>query len=171
LLNKNLGEKINQQVISFRWGNFGLYKHAVDLLTKNGFLIDGSVCPGKKGHQCDDKIFDWSKITNPFPSLSQGGLLEIPITTFKIFNKVLLVDPVNHLFLEQAFLKYWQLNNSSKQPFFFVILSHSSEGTDKIGHPTKVIQTMENFIKTVKQFNNVEFITLRQAYEIYNATK
>ena len=171
LLNKNLGEKINQQVISFRWGNFGLYKHALDLLTKNGFLIDSSVCPAKKGHQFDDKIFDWSKITHPFPYISQDGLLEIPVTTFKIFNKVLLVDPLNHLFLEQAFLKYWQLNNASKQPFFFVMLSHTSEGTDKIGRPTKVIQTMQNFIKKVKQFDNVEFITLKQAYEIYHAQR
>ncbi len=169
LLNKNLGEKINRQIISFRWGNFGLYPHAVNLLTKNGFAVDTSVCPGKKGHQFDDKVFDWSKITNPFPYLSQNGLLEIPITTFKIFNKVLLVDPLNHLFLEQAFLKYWQLNNTSKQPFFFVMLSHTSEGTDKIGRPTKVIQTMQNFIKKVKQFDNVELITLKQAYEIYRA--
>lgn len=172
LLNKNLGEKINQQVISFRWGNFGLYKHAVNLLSKNGFFVDSSVCPGKKGHQFDDKIFDWSKITNPFPYIiSQDVLLEIPITTFKIFNKVLLADPVNHLFLEQKFLKYWQLNNASKQPFFFVMLSHTSEGTDKIGCPTKVIQTTQNFINKVKQFDNVEFITLKQAYEIYHAQR
>ena len=172
LLNKNLGKKISQQVVSFRWGNFGLDSQAVDLLIKNGFLIDSSVCPRKKGHQFDDKIFDWSKITNPFPYIiSQNGLLEIPITTFKIFNQVLLINPLNHLFLEQAFLKYWQLNNASNQPFFFVILSHTSEATDKIGRPTKVIQTMHNFIEKVKQLDNVEFITLRQAYEIYKATK
>ena len=172
LLNQNLGEKISQQIVSFRWGNFGLYKPAFNLLTKNGFRIDTSVCPGRKGHQFDDKVFDWSKTKNPFPySLGPDGPLEIPITTFKIFNKVLVVDPINHIFLEQAFWQYHRLNNASKQPFFFVMLSHSSEGTDQLGHPTKIIQTMQSFIEAVKQFDNVEFITLRQAYEIYKATK
>jgi hypothetical protein len=172
LLEKNLSTKINKQIISFRWGNYGLYQHAFSLLENSGFIIDSSACSGKKGHELDDKVFDWSKIKTPFPFyLKNSQTLEIPVTTFSFLNKILVVNPIYHNWLEQIFIKYWFLNNKINNQFFFVILSHSSEGTHKNGEPTRTVFAADQFIKKVKKYENVRFITFKEAYEIYHREK
>lgn len=172
ILKKNLGEEKSKQVSSFRWGNYGLFEHAIKPLEKNGFIVDSSVCPDKSGHQQDDKIFSWKKIKKPYPFYFKNSkVLEFPITTFHLLKHTLIANPIYHKILNVVFHKYWQLNNQIKKPFFFVIVSHSSEATYKNGDVTEVISSMHSFINYVTKFNNVRFITYKEAYEIYNATK
>lgn len=174
ILRENLGKEANRQIKSFRWGNFSLFPHAIKPLEKNSFLIDSSVCPKLVRHQNDDMYCNWSKINTPFPFMFRGSkILEIPVTTFTFLNKTFTVDPVYHFWLKQIFNSYRLLNNKidNKKPFFFVLHSHSSEATYKNGGPTKIVTTMEKFIKEVKQIKNVSFITLKEAYKIYHSSK
>lgn len=169
LLRKNLGEKINREIISFRWGNYGLYNHALKALDKNGFLVDSSACPQMSGHERDDKIFSWKNIKDPFPFYFQNSkILEIPITTFYFLNRVVETNPIFYKLLNIVFYKYWKLNNMVKKPFFFTIVSHSSEATYKDGKKTKMLLSMESFINYTKRFENVRFITYQEAYNIFN---
>lgn len=164
-----LGKKVNQQIKSFRWGNFGLFEHAIKPLENNGFLIDSSVCPKLTKHQNDDMICDWSKISQPFPFIfKKSRILEIPVTTFTFLNKVLVVEPIYHIWLYHIFNSYRVLSSNNEKPFFFVIHSHSSESTYKNGNPTKIITVMANFIEKMKKITNVSFITLSDAYKIIN---
>jgi hypothetical protein len=172
ILKENLGEEKSKQVSSFRWGNYGLFEHAIKPLGENGFIVDSSACPDKIGHQQDDKIFSWKKIRKPYPFYFKNSkVLEFPITTFYLLKNTLIANPIYHKMLNVVFYKYWQLNNQIKKPFFFVIVSHSSEATYKNGDATKVISSMNSFINYVTKFNNVRFITYKEAYGIYNATK
>lgn len=170
LFKENLDQEINRQIKSFRWGNFGLFPQAIKPLEKNGFLIDSSVCPKLIKHQNDDMFCDWSKIKDPFPFIfKKSSILEIPVTTFTFLSQVFTVNPIYHNWFNQIFTDYWLLNNNLKRPFFFVIHSHSSEATYKNGNPTKIIFTMKNIVEKIKKMDNVSFITLKEAYEIYHS--
>lgn len=168
LLIKNFGEKINNKIVSFRWGNFGLQNHAIKPLTNNGFMIDSSAIPNIKKHIHDDMYCDWKYINYSMPfKFKNTNLLEIPITTFSILNKIFAVEFIYNTILFNVLNKYRSVNNKTRVPIFFVILSHSSEATYINSQPTKIIKAAEKFIKYSKQYRNISFITLKEAYDIY----
>lgn len=168
LLQDGLGKQINKKVLSFRWGNYGLYQHAFQVLEKNGFTIDSSACPGKSGHKSDDKIFDWSQYRSHLPKLLQETrVLEIPVTTFDFLNHTLIANPLYHPWLDIVFDKYLLLNERLNAPFFFVLLSHSSEATYKNGDSTKIISVMDAFLHRVRRMENVSIVTFQEAYKIF----
>ena len=168
LLQDKLGKQTNKEILSFRWGNYGLYQHAYRVLEKNGFTIDSSACPGKSGHISDDKIFDWSKYHSNLPKLLKGTrVLEVPVTIFDFFNHTLVANPLYHPWLDIVFDKYLLLNEHLNAPFFFVLLSHSSEATYKNGGSTKIISVMDAFLNRVRRMENVSVITFQEAYKIF----
>lgn len=168
LLQDTLGKQVNKKILSFRWGNYGLYQHAFRILEKNGFTIDSSACPGLAGHMSDDKIFDWSKYRTYLPKLLTGTkVLEVPVTTYNFMNQTLIANPLYHPWLDIVFDKYLSLNERINAPLFFVLLSHSSEATYKNGNPTKIMTVMDTFLNRVRSMENVSFITFQQAYKLF----
>ncbi len=172
LIKDNL--KINPT--SFRWGNWALNTDAVKALQENGFNVDSSATPGIKGHSNDGMHYDWSKAGEHYPwklSLTDyqntkhqnSKVLEIPIATFNFMGKTLRADPVYSELLKSAFDHYYKNADRSEKPFVFVVISHSIESTHEDGGITQVINDTEEFIKHTKQFDDVEFVTINEAYK------
>lgn len=160
---------------SFRWGNWGLDTNAVKALQETGFKADSSATPGIKGHLNDRMHYDWSKASEHYPwKLSiknyqntednNSNIIEMPIATFNFIGSTLRADPVYSEFLKTAFRYYYKNAERSKKPFVFVIISHSIEATNENGGTTQVIRDMEDFIEYAKKFNDVEFVTISEAY-------
>ena len=91
--------------------------------------------------------------------------MEIPIATFDFFGVRLRADPVNLVLLNKAFVEYYRQADRSKEPFPFVVVTHSSEATTKDGKITQVLKDLDGFISMAKKYNDVKFVTLREAYE------
>jgi hypothetical protein len=172
LIENNLGKNIKNKILSFRWGNWGLNTTAVKALNDSGFKIDSSAMPGIKGHLKDVMYYDWSKVNHHYPwklsldnyqSVKEGNsnVLELPIATFNFFGFKLKADPVYSQLLINAF-KYYYKNVNRNKPFIFVIISHSSEGTYKTGKVTEVIKQMECFIRHIKKYKDIRFVTLKE---------
>lgn len=172
LIKSNLG--INPT--SFRWGNWALNSDAVKALHFNGFRVDSSATPGIKGHLNDGMHYDWSKVKEHYPwklsikdyqnvKSQDSKVLEIPIATFGFMGKTLRADPVYSELLKSAFEYYYNNADRSKKPFAFVVISHSIESTHEDGSITNVIKDTEEFIKYAKKFEDVEFVTIDEAYE------
>lgn len=178
LIRENLGDEIADNVISFRWGNWGLNSSAVKALQDTGYKVDTSACPQIKGHQNGEMFYDWSNVDYRYPWIlsledyqsikeQNSSVIELPIATFKFFNTYFRADPALGSLLINAFDYYYEHADRSKKSFVFVINSHSSEGTYRNGKPTKIIDTMNKFIKHAKLFDDVVFVTLRDTYEKY----
>lgn len=172
---KLIKEKISINPISFRWGNWALSTEAVKALQENGFLIDSSATPGIKGHSNDNMAYDWSKVKTHYPWMlsksdyqdtksQDSTILEIPIATFNFFGLTMRADPANSILLNMCFDYYYENADRSKKPFIFVVISHSIESTYKDGAKTKVIDSMDNFLSHASKFEDVEFLTLQDAY-------
>ena len=172
LIKENL--KINPT--SFRWGNWAMNTDAVKALQENGFKVDSSATPGIKGHLNDGMNYDWSKIDEHSPwklSLNNyqdtkhqnSKVLEIPIATFNFMGKTLRADPVYSELLNSAFDYYYENADRSKKPFVFVVISHSIESTHEDGGITQVVKDTGEFIKHAKKFDDVEFVTINEAYK------
>ncbi len=166
-----------KKLTSFRWGNWGMDTESVKILEKLGFNVDSSATPGIKGHLSDDMYFDWYDVERNYPwflssknykdtETQDTKILEIPIATYNYLGKTLRADPVNLSSLMSAFNYYYKYADRSSQPFVFVIISHSPEGTYENGEPTKVIDTIEDFLIHASKFNDVQFLTMKDAYEI-----
>ena len=91
-------------------------------------------------------------------------ILEIPIATFNLMGKTLRADPVYSELLKSAFGYYYRNADRSKKPFVFVVISHSMEATHEDGSSTQVIKDAEEFIRHAKQFDDVEFVAINEAY-------
>lgn len=161
---------------SFRWGNWALNTDAVKALQTNGFKADSSATPGIKGHLNDGMHYDWSEVKEHYPwklslkdyqnTIHQNSrVLEIPIATFNLFLATLRADPVYSEFLKAAFGYYYRNADRSEKPFAFVVISHSIEATHEDGSNTRVIKDTEDFIKYAKNFSDVEFVTIDEAYK------
>ena len=96
---------------------------------------------------------------------NNSNITEIPIATFDFFGLKLRADPVNSVLLNKAFLKYYRQINRLEKPFPFVVITHSSEVTNKEGQETQALKDLDAFINFAKKQKNVEFVTLGQAYE------
>ena len=155
---------------------------SVKILEKLGFRVDSSATPGIKGHLSDDMYYDWEEVETNYPlylskkdyknTQSQDSkILEIPIATYNYAGRILRADPVNLSSLMSAFNYYYENADRSKKPFVFVIISHSPEGTYENGEPTKVISTMEDFLIHTKEFKDVKFVTMKEAYDFLTAIK
>ncbi len=163
-----------RKVVSFRWGNWGLDSGAVEALHQLGFEVDSSATPGIKGHIGDGMDYDWANVDSHYPwLLSTGnykdvkkpdsGVLELPIATFSLLGLTLRADPVNLELLKGSFDYYYKNSDRSKKPFVFVVISHSPESTYIDGRKTKVIVTMEDFIKHASKRADVRFVPLDDA--------
>ena len=151
LIRKNLGEKIADRMISFRFGNYAIDKKLFPILEKKGFLIDSTICPGCSGNIGTDTEYDWEHYNNPGIN-KMDGLIEVPITTFSVFGRK-RADPSLGALAEVA------LEKSSCFPF--VIMTHSSECTYENGSPTYVLANLENLIRTAKK-NSIKFKMLNK---------
>jgi len=173
---KLIKDNINFIPTSFRWGNWALNTDAVMALQENGFKVDSSATPGIKGHPNDGMSYDWSKAGEHYPwklssddyqdtKRQNSKVLEIPIATFSFMGKTFLADPVYSELLKSAFDYYYRNADRSKNPFVFVVISHSIESTHEDGGVTQVIKDTEEFIKHAKKFDDVEFVTINEAYK------
>lgn len=171
MIKKHLGI----DAISFRWGNWALSTDAVNALEKNGFKIDSSAAPGIKGHQTDGMAYDWSNVEFHYPwklsvvdyqntAHQNSNVLEIPIATFNFLGFRLRADPANSALLSAGFEHYYKNADRSKNPFIFVVISHSMESTYKDGSPANVVRIMEEFILHSKKHKDVKFMGLADAY-------
>jgi len=176
LLELHLGKSVVKKLTSFRWGNWALDSEGAKALNELGFSIDSSATPGIRGHSYDGMKYDWSKVKLHYPwklsttnyqaiSHNNSDIAEIPIATFDFFGIKLRADPVNSILLNEAFLQYYKKADRSKKPFPFVIITHSSEATTKTGETTKALKDLEMFILTATEYDNVEFVTLQEAYK------
>jgi len=161
LVKKYLGKEIVNNLISFRWGNWALFKHAAVALEKEGFRIDSSAVPGIKGHTKDDRIYDWSDEKRRFPwILDNSKVVEIPIATFTMFGIKFKADPaLNSQILINCFKKYYNNLIIRSKTFKFVVITHSNEMVMKDGSPSHVFKNLEKFVKYVKMYD-VKFNTL-----------
>lgn len=171
-------ENIGVNPVSFRWGNWALAADAVNALQQNSFKIDSSATPGIKGHQDDSMAYDWSRVLNHYPwklsardyqdtKKQDSKILEVPIATFNFLGFTLRADPANSALLKLCFDYYYKNADRSKNPFVFVAISHSIEGTHKDGSKTKVTDSMDEFLSYAAKFKDVEFITLQKACNKY----
>lgn len=174
LVEKNLGKKTKDKIISFRWGNWALNTTAVKALQDSGFRIDSSAVPGIKGHLRDHRHYDWSNVRKHYPwrlsladyqniNSNKSNILEIPIATFNFFGFKLRADPVNSYLLLNAFDYYYENADRSEKPFVFVVMTHSCEAVYKGGGLTKVVDLMEEFLNYVNKFKDVKFLTLKES--------
>lgn len=172
-----LGKEINDEIRSFRWGNWGLSTNAIKPLEENGYEIDSSAIPGMRAFVKGKLVSDWLNTKSAYPwKLSQHNyqnskrqdskILEIPITTFTNYSKYFRADPNTGPLLKAGFDYYYKYADRNKKPFVFVVISHSSEGTYKNGNKTKTLLLMDKFIKSIKKISDVEFITLQKAAKI-----
>lgn len=175
LIEEHLGRNAAKKLVSFRWGNWALDTEGVKVLDKLGFKIDSSATPGIKGHLNDTMKYDWSKVKRHYPwSLStanyqatnhnNSNMTEMPIATFDFFGIKLRADPVNSVLLNKAFMEYYKRADRSEKSFPFVVTTHSSEATTKDGKKTQVLKDLDKFISIAKTYKDVEFVTLRNAY-------
>ncbi|MBN4049043.1 polysaccharide deacetylase family protein [archaeon AH-315-M20] len=176
LIKENLGNNIAKNLVSFRWGNWALDSGGTKALNKLGFKIDSSATPGIKGHLNDTMKFDWSKVKKHHPwklsitdyqaiNHNNSNIMEIPIATFDFFGLRLRADPVNSVLLNKVFMEYYKKADRSKRPFPFVVMTHSSEATTKDGKFTRALKDLNKFISLAKKYDDVEFVTLREAYQ------
>ncbi|HLC50088.1 MAG TPA: hypothetical protein VJI97_01550 [Candidatus Nanoarchaeia archaeon] len=173
IIGENLGISAEKNLVSFRWGNWAMDTDGAKAIGEFGFKIDSSAVPGIKGHSDDTMRYDWSKVsmhyqwklsTLEYQSISHNSsVTEIPIATFSFFWVKMRADPVNSVFLEKAFLEYYNNADRSKKPFVFVVITHSSEATKKDGSSTQVCTDLERFIEFAKKYKDVEFATLKTA--------
>ena len=175
LLMKKTGLK---NITSFRWGNWALDTESVKILEELDFKIDSSATPGIKGHINDGMHYDWSKSNSHYPwflstknytdtKLQDSKILEMPIATFDFFGITLRADPVNLTLLNKSFDYYYKNAARDENPFVFVVISHGPEATYADGKKTKVVDAMEDFIRHAKKFDDIKFVTLRDAYKIF----
>jgi len=176
---KLIKDNLNINPTSFRWGNWALNTDAVKALQENGFNADSSATPGIKGHLKDGMHYDWSKVKEHYTwklslnnyqatSHQNSKVLEIPIATFNFMGKILRADPVYSELLKAAFDYYYKNADRTRKPFVFAVISHSIEATHEDGSITQVIKDTEEFIKHAKQFGDVEFVTINEAYNRIN---
>jgi|TARA_B100002003_G_scaffold135876_1_gene125631 peptidoglycan/xylan/chitin deacetylase (PgdA/CDA1 family) len=177
LIKTHLGAIISKKLTSFRWGNWALDTGGVKALNKLGFKVDSSAIPGIKGHTNDTMKYDWSKVNRHYPwklsttnyqatNHDNSNILEIPIATMDFLGLKLRVDPLeSDDVLNRAFIKYYNQANRSKKPFPFVVMTHSSEATNKDGGLVQALRDLDSFISFAKKYDDVEFVTLREAYE------
>jgi peptidoglycan/xylan/chitin deacetylase (PgdA/CDA1 family) len=176
LVKINLGKDVHKNLISFRWGNWALDSGGAKALNKMGFKIDSSAIPGIKGHTYDTMKHDWSKVSRHYPwrlsitnyqstGHNNSKIMEIPIATFDFFGFKLRADPVNSTLVNKAFAEYYKKADRSKQPFPFVVLTHSCEATTKDGGKTQALKDLEEFIVFAKKYDGVEFVTMREAHQ------
>ncbi len=176
LIEKHLGKTISKKLVSFRWGNWALDSEGAKALNQLGFKIDSSATPGIKGHLKDAMKYDWSKVNRHYPwrlsitdyqatNHNNSKILEIPIATFDFFGIKLRADPVDSVLLNKAFKEYYKEADRSKKPFPFVVITHSSEATYHDGRSTTALKDLDGFISLAKSYENVEFVTLKDAYE------
>ena len=175
LIEQNLGKEIKDKIMSFRWGNWALNTSAVKALQDAGFKLDSSATPGIKGHLKDHRHYDWSKVRSHYPwrlsladyqsiHTNKSNILEVPIATFNFLGFTLRADPVNSHLLLNAFDYYYKNADRTEKPFVFVILTHSCEASYSDGRPTKAVSLMEEFLNYAKNFGDVKFLTLNEAY-------
>tara|TARA_Y100000310_G_C20649548_1_gene798589 strand:- start:657 stop:1724 length:1068 start_codon:yes stop_codon:yes gene_type:complete len=178
LMKENLGKNVYENLISFRWGNWALDSEGAKALNKLGFKIDSSAVPGIKGHTNDTMKHDWSKVNRHYPwrlSISNyqtvnhnnSNIMEIPIATFDFFSSKMRADPIYSVLLNRAFVEYYKKADRSEKPFIFVVMTHSSEATYRDGEPTEALKDLDKFIPLAKRYNDVEFVTLNEAYNRY----
>ena len=174
IIKENLGKSIEKKLISFRWGNWALDSEGAKALSKLGFKIDSSATPGIKGHLNDTRKYDWSRVKMHYPwklsvtdyqatTHNNSKIIEIPIATFDFFGIKLRADPVYPVLLNKAFMEYYKKADRSKKPFPFVVITHSLEATYSNGKHTRALKDLDGFILFAKKYENVEFVTLREA--------
>ncbi len=173
LIKTHLGEEIEKDIISFRWGNWALSDNAVNSLEKTNFKIDSSAVPGLKGHSKDSRIYDWTHIKthNPFflkHNEQTSNILEIPIATFKFMGKKFRADPfLNSSMLINSLNYYYNNADRSEKPFIFVVITHSSEAIYQTGKKSYVVDNLDKFLKHCSELKDIEFVTLKEAYDKY----
>jgi len=176
VIEKHIGKTIVKNLVSFRWGNWALDSDGAKALQQSGFKIDSSAIPGIRGHLNDNMKYDWSKVNRHYPwklsitnyqktTHNNSNIIEIPIATFNFFGSKLRADPVNLILLNKAFAEYYKKSDRSKKPFPFVVITHSCEAIYSNGTATRTLKDLDDFISYAKKYNDVEFVTLREAYE------
>ncbi|MBI2651233.1 polysaccharide deacetylase family protein [Candidatus Woesearchaeota archaeon] len=175
IIKEHLGKNAEKKLISFRWGNWALDTEGAKALQKLDFKIDSSATPGIKGHLNDGMKYDWSKVKYHYPwklsitdyraiNHNNSGIIEMPIATFSFFGLNLRADPLYSVLLKKAFMEYYLKADRAKKAFPFVVITHSSEATYKDGNIAQTLKDLEDFIIFAKKFEDVRFVSLREAY-------
>lgn len=165
VLKKYLGKHIHKNIVSFRWGNWGILSSSVfPLLKKYGFTIDSSALPGKKGHLKDDRIFDWSTYHSKKFSQYIGGVREFPTTTFAVFNVVLSADPTYGNLLKKFIQNQLSAVKKDQQSRAIVLISHSSEIVSQNNHKSYLYALVEDICSTLIH-KNIIYLTMQEMSE------
>lgn len=151
-------------LVSFRWGNWGLDEDGARVVADAGFRIDSSAVPGLR----DRKVlrrprFDWSAHSSHEPWTIAPGLQEIPIATFRWLGTRLRADPLYGPLLSAGFDAYLERAPRCDAPFRFVLMTHSTEATRRDGSPTRVLASLDAFLAKIHVRNDVVFAPLRDA--------
>lgn len=160
---KYLGEKNNKGMVSFRWGNWGINSlNTFKVLRKYGFMIDSSILPGIGGHKGDDRIYDWSKQRlKDFPK-EIHRVLEIPTTTFSIFNKKFHADPVFGQLLKHFISNQISRVKKTHESRVIVILSHSCEIVKQNKKKSYIYSIVEDICFSFKNEKSIKYTTIKK---------
>lgn len=162
-LNKYLGKRINNEIISFRWGNWGLNSTAVfNILKRHNFMIDSSALPGQKGHLSDDRFYDWTGYEmKTFPK-KINGVWEIPTSTFIMLNIRFKADPLFGHLLKKFIEEQSNLVIKTKKSRLVVIFSHSSEIVTKNKQKSYLCNLTNDVLWALKPYKNIEYLTMNK---------
>lgn len=155
IIKKYLGSNVADSICSLRWANFALDLKKTKIISKY-IRIDSSICPGCSGHNNDDRKFNWSNYKKNYIH-KIGNLVEVPISTFN-FLGWRQANPSLGALTEVAFNKY---NEKKISPF--VLLTHSSECTNKHGVATYILANLERFILN-NQNKDIKYSTLKEVW-------
>lgn len=166
VLKKYLGNHINKNIVSFRWGNWGILSSSVfPLLKKCGFTIDSSALPGKKGHVKDDRIFNWSTYHSKSFSQYICGVREFPITTYAVFHVVLSADPTYGNLLNKFIQNQLSEVKKDQQSRAIVLISHSSEIVSQNNRKSYLYALVEDICSTLIH-KNIIYLTMQEMSEL-----
>lgn len=173
IIRKELGSKVDESMLSFRWGNWGLSTASVGALESAGFRVDSSAMPLKIGNVGTDRFYDWSRMKthdafflsrHDYQDYTSGGstVLELPVATFRLFgqrNADVLWGDV----LASVFSHYYVHADRSAKPFIFVVATHSPEMTREDGTATSSVHHARSFLEYARGFSDVRFMTATSA--------
>lgn len=151
---------IGKKPTSFRAGRFGISGETIDILIKEGYLVDTSCTPFINWN--NDGGPNWSTCSKNTPFFINNLLLEVPITILNFYGiKYWLRPSVSDIIIMKEMIDL--LNNSE----FSVVnlMFHSMESIDPNPYLNSQIflYRLENIISYLSS-KNCEFVTLNELY-------
>lgn len=158
-----LEKSIGKHPHSFRAGKYGINDITLDLLKKEGYLVDTSVSPNVDWSYEGGP--NWSKVHSTKPYF-QDTLLEVPITIIKVMGLNHWFRPsVSTMSAMKTIVEIIRLQQ--KGPIILNMMFHSSESVDP--NPYLKSEILLKRLRAVLEYLysiNTKFITLDQLYKI-----